>query len=110
MSDLISRSELLKRFTFNSDGKRIPEYDVDNFPTTVSISTVKSMIREMPTASDLDKIIAELEEKRIEIKDKLLNSFDEGLANMLRGKLSQIADDIELIKTSLTPSEPPKKD
>ena len=61
MSDLIDRRELLKKFMYDYDGRRIHEYDIDNFPVTVSISQIKTMIREMPTAFDLDKVIAELE-------------------------------------------------
>ena len=110
MSDLISRSELLKRFTFNSDGKRIPEYDVDNFPTTVSISTVKSMIREMPTAFDLDKIIAELQK----LKTYKLDLADTMTEIMARGKSVTyicLEDVIELLKNNLfDTAESPKTD
>ena len=61
MSDLISRSELLKRFLVNKDGHRIPERDCDNFEVTVSIKDVKTIIKEQPTAYDIDKVVAELE-------------------------------------------------
>lgn len=45
MSDLISRSELLKRFCINKDGHRMPERDCDNFEVTVSIKVVKTIIK-----------------------------------------------------------------
>ena len=61
MSDLISRSELLKRFLVNKDGHRIPERDCDNLEVTVSIKDVKTIIREQSTAYDTDKVIEELE-------------------------------------------------
>ena len=61
MSDLISRSELLKRFCINKDGHRIPERDCDNFEVTVSVKDVKTIIKEQPTAYDIDKVILELE-------------------------------------------------
>lgn len=61
MSDLISRSELLKRFYVNKDGHRIPERDCDNFEVTVSIKDVKTIIKEQPTAYDIDKVVEELE-------------------------------------------------
>ena len=98
MSDLISRSALISHIEreYRQWGE---DYDAEQ---------ILGDIEDFHATFDLDKVIAELEQKRIEIKDKLLNSFDEGLSDMLRGKLSQIADDIELIKTSLTPSEPPK--
>lgn len=62
MSDLISRSELLKQFCITKDGHRIPERDCDNFEVTVSIKDVKTIIREQPTAYDVDKVIEELKE------------------------------------------------
>ena len=65
MSDLISRSELLKRFLVNKDGNRIPERDCDNLEVTVSIKDVKTIIKEQPTAYDIDKIVEELEKKSI---------------------------------------------
>ena len=65
MSDLISRSELLKRFLVNKDGHRIPERDCDNFEVTVSIKDVKTIIKEQPTAFDIDNVVEELEERKI---------------------------------------------
>ena len=61
MSDLISRSGLLKRFCINKDGHRISERDCDNFEVTVSVKDVKTIIKEQPTAYDIDKVISELE-------------------------------------------------
>lgn len=60
MSDLISRSELLKRFLVNKDGHRIPERDCDNFEVTVSIKDVKTIIKEQPTAYDVDNVVRQL--------------------------------------------------
>ena len=60
MSDLISRSELLKRFCINKDGHRIPERDCDNFEVTVSVKDIKTIIKEQPTAYDVDKVISQL--------------------------------------------------
>ena len=65
MSDLISRSELLKRFLVNKDGHRIPERDCDNLEVTVSIKDVKTIIKEQPTAFDIDNVVEELEERKI---------------------------------------------
>ena len=61
MSDLISRSELIKRFLVSKDGHRIPEMDCDNFEVTVSVKDVKTIIKEQPTAYDIDKVVEELE-------------------------------------------------
>ena len=65
MSDLSSRSELLKRFCVTKDGHRIPERDCDNFEVTVSIKDVKTIIKEQPTAYDIDKIVEKLEKIRV---------------------------------------------
>ena len=64
MSDLISRIELLKRFCVTKDGHRIPERDCDNLEVTVSIKDVKTIIKEQPTAYDIDKIVEKLEKIR----------------------------------------------
>ena len=61
MSDLISRSELLKRFLVNKDGNRIPERDCDNLEVTISVKDVKKIIKEQPTTYDIDKVVEELE-------------------------------------------------
>ena len=65
MSDLISRIELLKRFIVNKDVHRIPERDCDNLEVTVSIKDVKIIIKEQPTAYDIDKIVEKLEKIRV---------------------------------------------
>ena len=87
MSDLISRSELLKRFLVNKDGHRIPERDCDNFEVTVSIKDVKTIIHEQPTAYDIDKVVEELEKR------------EEHYVEMLdwQGQ-SAICDAIEIVK------------
>ena len=59
--DLISRKALLKQFIVSDSGRRIPEYDIDNFPITLSIKDVKDIIRKSPTVFDKEKVIEELE-------------------------------------------------
>ena len=76
MSDLISRSELLKRFLVSKDGHRIPERDCDNFEVTVSIKNVKTIIKEQPTAYDPDKVVEGLEAKENEAILKAPNTSD----------------------------------
>lgn len=58
--DLISRKELLKRFIVSESGRRIPEYDIDNFPIQISIKDVKDIIRKLPAAFDKEKVKEEL--------------------------------------------------
>lgn len=87
MSDLISRGELLKRFLVNKDGHRIPERDCDNLEVTVSIKDVKTIIKEQPTAYDIDKIVDELEKR------------EEHYVEMLDWQCqSAICDAIEIVK------------
>ena len=62
MSDLISRGELLKRFLVNKDGHRIPERDCDNLEVTISVKDVKTIIKDQPTAYDVEKVVDELKE------------------------------------------------
>ena len=59
--DLISRKALLKQFIVSDSGRRIPEYDIDNFPITLSIKDVKDIIRKAPTVFDMEKVIEELD-------------------------------------------------
>lgn len=73
MSDLISRSELLKRFLVNKDGHRIPERDCDNLEVTVPIKDVKTIIKEQPTAYDIDKTVEELESFAKLAEDRWVN-------------------------------------
>ena len=53
--DLISRKALLKQFSISDSGRRIPEYDIDNFPITLSIKDVKEIVRKAPTTFDKEK-------------------------------------------------------
>ena len=77
MSDLISRSELLKRFYVSKDGHRIPERDCDNFEVTVSIKDVKTIIKEQPTAYDIDKVDEKLKELKMRYFLTIANTGDE---------------------------------
>lgn len=51
---------MIKQFCVSENGQRIPEYDIDNFPVTISIKDVKDVIRKAPTAFDKEKVIEEL--------------------------------------------------
>ena len=74
---------MLKRFCITKDGHRIPERDCDNFEVTVSIREVKTIIKEQPTAYDIDKVVEELErEKRYGSK---YDSYYE--ENLYRGEM-----------------------
>ena len=87
MNDLISISELLKRFCINKDGHRIPERDCDNFEVTVSVKDIKTIIKEQPTAYSVDKVVEELE----------LHSFELG-TDTLPVHYVRLNDAIEIVK------------
>ena len=62
MSDrLISANSLMIKLLVNSNGDAIPEYDCDNFPITLTIREVKNLIRNEPTAYNLDEVINKIE-------------------------------------------------
>ena len=73
--DLISRKALLKQFIVSDSGRRIPEYDIDNFPITLSIKDVKDIIRKAPTAFDKEKVIDELQKPDPIIRTFIGKSF-----------------------------------
>lgn len=50
VSDLISRKDALYQFTVGYDGTRIPEKDIDNFPTLITLREVKKILRDLPSA------------------------------------------------------------
>lgn len=49
MNDYLKRGDVLGRFTYYQ-GDRIPEVDVDNFPTTITFRDAKRVIREVSAA------------------------------------------------------------
>jgi len=62
MSDrLISANSLMIKLLVNSNGDTIPEYYCDNFPITLTIRDVKNLIRNEPTAYDVDEKIKQLQ-------------------------------------------------
>ena len=98
MSDLISRSELLKRFCINKDGHRIPERDCDNFEVTVSVKDVKTIIKEQPTAYDIDKVISELEK----LADESYKAYCIAFNSDDRAEYDAYTNAIEIVKETAT--------
>ena len=98
MSDLISRSELLKRFCINKDGHRIPERDCDNFEVTVSVKDIKTIIKEQPTAYDVDKVVEELELHSFELGTDSLPvhyvRLNEAIEIVKQGGISEASDNV----------------
>ena len=98
MSDLISRSELLKRFCINKDGHRIPERDCDNFEVTVSVKDIKTIIKEQPTAYNVDKVVEELELHSFELGTDSLPvhyvRLNDAIEIVKQGGISDVSDDV----------------
>ena len=101
MSDLISRSELLERFSVSKDGHRIPERDCDNFEVTVSIKDVKTIIKEQPTAYDIDNVVAELESNSfITVKNEEVQTKRKDIQSYIsvEKEVILLKDAIEIVK------------
>lgn len=96
--DLISRKALLKQFIVSDSGRRIQEYDIDNFPITLSVKDVKDIIRKAPTVFDKEKVIGELNEKADYARNRWLNSIKEGQTKYWEGKENGIREAIEVIE------------
>jgi len=62
MGDLISRKALMRKLFFTEDGRKYPTRDIDNFPVTVSLENLRKIIRNVPTAYDVDKVVEQLKE------------------------------------------------
>ena len=107
MSDLISRSELLKRFLVNKDGHRIPERDCDNFEVTVSIKDVKTIIKEQPTAYFVDEVVEELETNKqnaLEVEESIkeYNVWNKAIEIVKHGGVSDEVCEWKIFDNSLT--------
>lgn len=98
---LIDADELLRTFTVNSDGRIIPEKDCDNFDLTISLKEIKQIIRERPTAYDVDNVITELSDLRVEYFFKIpkgekyhyafmqvINAIDKAIEVVKRGGIN----------------------
>lgn len=101
--DLISRKASLKQFTVSDDGRRIPEYDIDNFPITVSIKDVKDIIRKAPVAFDREKVIKalQLEKENAEAnyrRESNKDDYDESYADYWLGKVAAYEVAIDIVK------------
>ena len=78
--DLISRKWLMKQFCVSEEGRRIPEYDIDNFPIRIDIKDVKDIIRKAPIAFDKEKVINEIKEYKEDAEEwanKSIENADE---------------------------------
>lgn len=70
---LIDANELLRTFIVNSDGRRIPEKDCDNFDITISLKEIKRIIRECPTVYDFNKVVERLQKEMKKAKEDVEN-------------------------------------
>lgn len=51
-----------------------------------------------PTAYDVDKVVGQLQEKILEIKDQLMYTYDENMATRLRCKMHGLDEALEIVK------------
>lgn len=97
MGDLISRSELLKIIEDEEQGLPIDaeKYHVDKNVVDgmkASLSAIKNIVTEQPTAYDVEKVVEQLEELKIDIErgcvavsnEKCNKYFDCGVCTMDR--------------------------
>lgn len=59
-----------------------------------------TLIKEQPTAFDLESVKQKIVELQLSVKDKELSATDEEFATMLRGRLRGIADCLEIIESA----------
>lgn len=118
MSDLISRSEVLK--TIDENGY-VNCKDQKDFFTNCRIDRIRQNVVEMPTSFDLDKVIVELEKerdncyeqmKKIEEKeDDDMDYFDGNIFDECHYQSVGLNKAIEIIKKYFSgTTEPPKTD
>jgi hypothetical protein len=67
---LIDADMLLKKISFTTTGRRIPEYDVDNFATQFPLKDFKDIIRKQPTVDVFANLKFELFKLRQNFKGK----------------------------------------
>lgn len=72
MSDFISRSALIKKLREKS-----VKDEVNTLSTTYTYKELAYIICNMPTAYDVEKVVAELEQKRIEYESYSENAPDD---------------------------------
>lgn len=95
--DLISRKALMKKFIVSDNGRRIPEYDIDNFPITISVKDVKDIIRKAPTAFDKEKVIEKLKDQ-YNYSRKVRNKNDNDYFEYWDGRTDSYKDAIEIVE------------
>lgn len=100
MARYIDADALLKKFCVNSEGRRIPEVDCDNHEITVSIKDIKRIIREQPTAYDVDAVVEKMEEKTEFLKDctkygnESAEQQEKSYSTMMMYEVADLVDDL----------------
>lgn len=93
--DLISRKMLVGNLKLFLDRSFLGETTAHD---CISVGEIAGLIKDEPTAYDVDKVIEQITELQLKIKNKLLEVEDEEYAAMLRGQLRGISDCLEIIK------------
>lgn len=93
--DLISKKWLMKQFVVSEDGRRIPEYDCDNFPITISIKDVKDIIRKAPIAFDKEKMIEQIKSNVSTVQGIAYSEYTSGFSY---GYYAAVMDAVEIVE------------
>lgn len=93
--DLISRNGLVIRL---KNGSVIPFSKMILNEKHKQILEFEDMIKTQATAYDVDKVVQQITELQLNVKDKSLEVEDEEYAVMLRGQLRGISDCLEIVK------------
>lgn len=107
MSDLISRSEVLRAIDENG---YVNCKDQKDFSSNCRMDKIRQNVVEMSTVFDLDKVIAGLKELKT-YKLDLADTMTEIMARGKSGTYICLEDVIELLKNNFSDTaEPPKTD
>ena len=87
MSDLISRSALFEKLEKDST------YDLDFYD-----SELREIIETQPTAYDIEKVVAELEEEHKKAFGKYREAFELYREEFWRGRMSGLTSAIEIVR------------
>ena len=69
MKEYIERGALHRKFWFNDKLERIPETDIDGFPITIDLHTIKQAIRDIPAADVVEVVRGEWEMLTADLTD-----------------------------------------
>lgn len=101
MGDLISRKALIRKLFYAENGSKYPTRDCDNFHITISLEALRKVIRDIPTAYDVDGVVEQLA-KRFDYCHEMAEKNDKAKLEKMAFSWRQVAngvmDAIEIVK------------